>query len=77
LSFYLRHVRAGAEVVIHDRQTPIGKVIPLRREAEDREAVFAMIEPKEGYEGLARLSFPRMRVKKDPLDFLWEDRRRS
>ena len=42
LSAYLRKVRAGEEIIIRDRQTPIARLMPLDErdlEAEERELV--------------------------------------
>src|SRR5437588_3597414 len=35
LSFYLKHVRRGEEVVINDRKTPIARIVPLRADDLD------------------------------------------
>ena len=35
LSFYLKHVRRGEEVVINDRKTPIARIVPLRTDDLD------------------------------------------
>src|SRR6266853_2041070 len=35
LSFYLRHVRRGQEVVINDRKVPIARIVPLRTDDLD------------------------------------------
>ncbi len=37
LSFYLKEVRAGEEIIVRDRDKPIARIMPLAR-AEDEEA---------------------------------------
>ena len=38
LSFYLKEVRTGREILIRDRQTPIARILPIARDADaDRE----------------------------------------
>lgn len=74
LSRYLKKVREGREIVITDRETPIGRVIPYKKGKS--EEVLTIQEPPEGYEGLAKLSFPDLPVKVDAVELLLEDRRR-
>ena len=47
LSVYLKKVRQGAEVIITDRDTPIGRLIPYEKEV--KEEPFEMIPPKKGW----------------------------
>ena len=35
LTQYLKEVRAGEEIVVRDRQTPIAKIVPLSIEGDD------------------------------------------
>lgn len=35
LTRYLKEVRAGEEIVVRDRQTPIAKIVPLSLEGDD------------------------------------------
>ncbi len=35
LTQYLKEVRAGEEIVVRDRQTPIAKIVPLSVEGDD------------------------------------------
>lgn len=70
-SRYLQRVRQGGEIVITDRQTPIGRVIPYKKKEE-----FDLIEPVKGYKGLAHLLFSPIECKQDPVDFLIMDRHR-
>ncbi|MBI4212082.1 MAG: type II toxin-antitoxin system prevent-host-death family antitoxin [Deltaproteobacteria bacterium] len=56
LSKYLKRVRQGAEVVITDRDTPVGRVVPY--ENHERESL-ELMAPQKGYSGLADLSFPK------------------
>lgn len=74
LSKYLRKVRQGAEIVITDRDTPIGKVVPFRSEEKDEKLV--MVEPKAGYEGFATFVPPPNVCSVDAVALLIEDRRR-
>lgn len=73
LSKYLRSVRKGKEVVITDRDTPIGKLVPYRTSEEEP---FELIPPPAGYEGLAKLNFTPLECPVDIVEFLLEDRRR-
>lgn len=73
LSSYLKRVRRGAEVVITDRETPIGKIIPYTSPTEEK---FEIIPPAKGYEGFSKLDFPDMDIDFDPVEILLEDRRK-
>lgn len=73
LSRYLKKVRHGAEITITDRETPIGKIIPYSK--EDKEP-FEIIDPPNGYGGFARLNFPDLDIKIDPVEILLQDRRK-
>ncbi|MBI4237877.1 MAG: type II toxin-antitoxin system prevent-host-death family antitoxin [Deltaproteobacteria bacterium] len=77
LSAYLRKVRKGAEIVVMDRETPIGRVVPYQGEAKDTEP-FDVVPPPGGYAGLAKLKFPPLKLQKrfDPVEELIKDRRR-
>ena len=35
LSFYLNEVRTGQEILIRDRDTPIARILPITRDADD------------------------------------------
>ena len=37
LSAYLGEVRAGREILVRDRQTPIARIVPVTRDANDDE----------------------------------------
>src|SRR6266853_5404246 len=58
LSFYLRYVRRGEEVVINDRKVPIARIVPLRTDdldEHDRSLVAAgiMRMPKKPFDANA------------------------
>lgn len=74
LSKYLNKVRKGAEILIKDRDTPIGRLVPYQE--RKGEEPFEIIPPPGGYEGLAKLSFPPLECPVDIVEFLLEDRRR-
>ena len=74
LSAYLRKVRQGVEIVIADRETPIGRLVPFARE-KGQESL-PLIEPPGGFAGLSKLSFPDIPCSADPVEILLQDRRR-
>lgn len=73
LSSYLRKVRAGAEIIIADRETPIGRLIPFERKTG---ALLKPIPPRCGYGGLRKLSFPPCEPPVNAVDILLEERRK-
>lgn len=72
LSAYLRKIRQGAEIVISDRETPIGRLVPYGRGSQDEK--FEMIDPSEGYEGLGSVRAPKLGKKVHAVDELLRDR---
>lgn len=74
LSKYLKKVRQGAEVIITDRDTPVGRLVPLR--TGDEAERFEMIPPPRGFEGFARFKGPDIECPIDPVQLLLEDRRK-
>jgi len=42
LSYYLNEVKAGQEIVIRDRNTPIARVIPIHRDANVDDEILAL-----------------------------------
>lgn len=74
LSAYLKKVRQGAIVMIADRDTPIGKIIPYGNSFN--EEVFDILKPSNGYEGLAKLSFASAKLALSPTELLIEERRK-
>lgn len=74
LSSYLKRVRRGAEIVITDRDTPIGRLIPY---GSDVEEPFEIIPPPKGYGGLAKIKFsPGNKVEGIVEELLAERRKR-
>ena len=73
LSAYLRKVRQGLEVVIFDRHTPIGKLIPHDQE---KDGALTLIDPMGGYKGLANLSFRPCRPFAGAVETLLAERKR-
>lgn len=74
LSQYLKKVRQGGEILISDRETPIGRIIPFRK--GKGEGPIQVMEPAKGYGGLAKIHFPDIECSIDPLGLLMEDRRK-
>jgi prevent-host-death family protein len=73
LSKYLRAVREGHEVVIHDRDHPIARVVPVRAEKPLLEIIKARVPG-----GFKNLKFKPLLVPGvDPLEFLLADRRKD
>ena len=74
LSRYVRIVRAGDEVVVLDRDTPVAKLVPYR---EPKPFKLTIRKPLLEPASLAGLRFPAVRGKKvDSLSALLEERRR-
>ena len=42
LSYYLNEVKAGKEIVIRDRNTPIARVVPIHRDANVEDEILAL-----------------------------------
>lgn len=74
LSTYLKKVRQGAEVVITDRDTPIGRLVPYEKDSE--EEPFELIEPPNGWGDLAKMKFTPTKYEGDIVDLLLEDRKK-
>jgi prevent-host-death family protein len=74
LSAYLRKVRNGAELVISDRETPIGRLVPVDSAVENEP--IELTEPAQGYQGLAALKFPPLSPEVDAVEMLLRERRR-
>jgi prevent-host-death family protein len=66
LSFYLNEVKAGHEVLVRDRNTPIARILPVTHESPDNELLALAAEGKirlgEGEidESFWRLPAPRV-----------------
>ena len=75
LSTYLKKVRQGAEVVITDRDTPIGRLVPY--EKGDEEEPFEMIPPKRGWGRLAKMKFTPVKMDYDIVEDLLADRKKD
>ncbi|KAB2841287.1 type II toxin-antitoxin system prevent-host-death family antitoxin [bacterium] len=73
LSSYLKRVRLGAEVVITDRETPIGRLLPYREGAEE---AFELEDPAKGFAGLAKLKAPTIKKNYQAVETLLAERRR-
>jgi len=74
LSAYLRKVRQGAELVISDRETPIGRLVPFDSSA--KEPSLELLEPPQGYKGLAALKFPPLSPPVNAVEELIKERRK-
>lgn len=73
LSKYLKKVRQGAEIVITDRDTPIGRLSPFRERDDE---LFELIPSSKSFADVAKLDFPDIPCTVDPVELLIEDRRR-
>ena len=70
LSEYLSAVRRGETVVVHDRHTPIARLIPFEEQADDLQVV----EPVQPPRALAKLEPLRLRRRVDVVKLLRESR---
>jgi prevent-host-death family protein len=70
LSEYLTAVRNGETVVVHDRRTPIARLVPVRETADD----FIIAEPCRPLVGAAQVKSPRLRRRTDVVRLLRENR---
>lgn len=72
LSQYLRVVKEGREVVVHDRDQPIARIVPY---APSRTLVVR--EPVASYRTLGAIPLPPpVTLATDPVELLLDDRRR-
>jgi prevent-host-death family protein len=72
LSEYLRAVRRGSDVTIHDRNEPIARLVPYA--ASDARLVVR--EPAGKYASLAKIPLPRpMKLDADAVELLLAERR--
>lgn len=72
LSAYLRAVRRGHDVVIHDRNEPIARLVPY----EAADARLVVREPARKYASLGNIPLPRpLKLDVDPVKMLLEERR--
>jgi prevent-host-death family protein len=76
LSYYMRQVKAGATVVVTERGTPIGRIIPQRPSVEERmqELVQAGLIAWNGHKLAPLTPVARTRGDKMVSDLLLEDR---
>lgn len=56
LSAYLKKMRSGAEIVISDRDTPVGRLVPFAKKESEKD--LSLLEPVKGYQGLSQLKYP-------------------
>ena len=70
LSEYLAAVRNGETVVVHDRRTPIARLVPVSETAED----LSIAEPSRPLAGPAKIKPPRLRRRIDVVRLLREGR---
>ena len=73
LSKYLKKVRSGEEIIITDRDTPIGKISPFCQEDEE---LFELIPPSRDFEFFTGFPGPDIECSIDPVELLLEDRRK-
>jgi prevent-host-death family protein len=70
LSEYLAAVRNGETVVVHDRRTPIARLVPMSENAEE----LSITEPGRPLAGTGRIKPPRLRRRTDVVRLLRESR---
>jgi prevent-host-death family protein len=70
LSEYLAAVRSGETVVVHDRRTPIARLVPVGENAEE----LSITEPSRPTVGPAKIKPPRLRRRVDVVRLLRESR---
>jgi prevent-host-death family protein len=75
LSKYLKKVRRGDEVVITDRDTPIGRLVPYEKNEENEP--FEMIPPKKGWGKLSKMKFTPVKMDYDIVEDLLADRKKD
>jgi len=74
LSKYLKRVRHGGEVIITDRETPIGRLVPY--ESAAREEPFDLIPPEKGWGHLAKMKFTPLSKNYGVVDDLLAQRKK-
>ena len=73
LSEYLREVRKGHDVIIHDRDQPIARIVPYTPRG-----ALVVREPTSRYATLGDVPLPSpVKLRHDPVALLLEDRRRD
>jgi prevent-host-death family protein len=70
LSEYLAAVRNGETVVVHDRRTPIARLVPLSENPEE----LSITEPRRPLVGTSKIKPPRLRRRTDVIRLLRESR---
>jgi len=70
LSMYLAAVRNGETVVVHDRRTPIARLVPVGEHAEG----VTIVEPSRPLARVAKITPPRLRRRTDVVRLLRESR---
>ncbi len=70
LSAYLTAVRQGETVVVHDRHTPIARLVPFDESPDD----LRITEPTRPLPDRARVKPPRLRRRVDVVKLLRESR---
>ena len=73
LSRYVRAARAGEEVIVLDRQTPVAKLVPYREEHPSKLLVHKPAADPAGLAAMKLPPIPRKRI--DSVAVLLEDRR--
>ena len=70
LSEHLAAVRNGETVVVHDRRTPIARLVPVGENTEE----LTITEPSRPIAGLGKMKSPRLRRRIDVVRLLRESR---
>lgn len=73
LSKYLKRVRQGMEVLINDRDTPIGRLVPYNKGKKES---LELIPPKRNEKSFAKFSGSDIELSVDPVQLLLEDRQK-
>lgn len=70
LSEYLAAVRTGETVVVHDRRTPIARLVPFEQQTDDLQVA----EPTRPLRALTKVKPVRLRRRLDVVKLLRESR---
>lgn len=70
LSEYLAAVRNGETVVVHDRRTPIARLVPVTENSEE----LSLAEPSRPPADVTKIKPPRLRRRTDAVRLLRESR---
>lgn len=70
LSSYLKRVRSGEEITVTERDTPVARILPFKKDKE----TLVLIPAKEPWKTLSNMVIPPALPGIDSLKLLLEDR---